>query len=60
MREVLGPAVRLDCPRARSSSVAVGSHALEKPLFLNAPRKCLVGSLSGKKLCDINKRLKSF
>jgi hypothetical protein len=31
--------------------------ALEKRLFLNAPRKRLLVPLLGKKYCDINKRL---
>jgi hypothetical protein len=46
--------------RARSSFVAVGSHAGEKHLFLNVPRKRLMGSLSGKKLCNINERPNTF
>jgi hypothetical protein len=38
----------------------VGSHAAKKHLFLNAPLECLMGSLSGKKFCDINERLNLF
>jgi hypothetical protein len=46
--------------RARSSFVAVGSHAAEKRLSLNVRRKRFVGSHFGKKPCDINKRLGLF
>jgi hypothetical protein len=46
---------------ARSSpSVAVGALAVEKRLFRNVPRACLVGALFEKKFCDINERLNPF
>jgi hypothetical protein len=45
---------------AAGNIATVVSLALEKHLFLNAPRKRSVVSLFGKKLCDINKRPESF
>ena len=45
--------------RARSSFVAVVTLAGKNRLCLNAPRKRLLVTLSGKKRCDINKRLDS-
>jgi len=44
--------------RARWS--AVGSLAPKKRLFLNVRWERLLGSLSGKKFCDINERLDPF
>jgi hypothetical protein len=44
--------------RARWS--AVGSLAPKKRLFLNVRWERLLGSLSGKKFCDINERLNPF
>jgi hypothetical protein len=46
--------------RARSSFVAVGALAAEKRLFLNVPRKRLMGAHFGKKLYVINERLNLF
>jgi hypothetical protein len=45
---------------ARSSFVAVVTLAAEKLLFRNVSWERPVVTLSGKKLCDINKRLKMF
>src|SRR5262249_56138683 len=47
--------------RVRSSGLEpVVTLVLKKRLLLNAPRECLLVTLSGKKPCDINKRLDPF
>jgi hypothetical protein len=38
----------------------MGTLVRKKHLFLNASRSCLMGTLSGKKPCDINKWLDPF
>jgi hypothetical protein len=48
-----------DRPHARSFFVAVVTLVGKKRLCLNAPRECLLVTLSGKKPCDINERLNS-
>jgi hypothetical protein len=47
--------------QARSSGLEpVVTLVLKKRLLLKAPRECLLMTLSGKKPCDINKRLDPF
>jgi hypothetical protein len=51
-------AARKQDERARGSAVV--PLALEKHLFLNVRRECLLVPPFGKKPCDINKRLETF
>jgi len=44
----------------QTRAFAVVTLAAEKPLLLNVPQERPVVTLSGKKLCDINKRLEMF
>jgi hypothetical protein len=51
---------RASAASSARASMAVGTLVLKKRLVLNAPCRCLLGTLLGEKSWDINKPLETF